>query len=330
MYSQIIYFIIALLLLTLQQPGSKPLHPPAQTALLVLVLLAGFVAACQAAFRPLRKLLIEQGANTSAVLMYHRIQGRLNVLVILVLVFHVYVLDVKYYLGVVPGFSEFMSISGVIGLGFYLFHLAIIWYLSHPYHDQIYGTSTARDQFVWGNVRFYLALLIPWLLFSVLSDGLQWIPKTLRWVFLRSELGQLLLFGVILGSFLVLAPWLMVRLWRCQPIPATSARTALEGFCEQHRFRLGGFLFWPIFAGEAITAGIIGVLPRLRYILMTPGILRLLDNDELQAVTAHEMGHVRRMHIPFYLVFFLGYSLLAYAWNDLLLLLLLKQPLLLG
>ncbi len=330
MYSQIIYFIIALLLLTLQQPGSKPLHPPAQTILLVLVLLGGFVAACRAAFHPLRKALNEQGADTAAILLYHRIQGRLNVLVILVLVIHVYVLDVKYYLGAVPGFAEFMSISGVIGLGFYLLHLAIIWYLSYPCHEQIHRTSTARGQFVWGNVRFYLALLIPWLLFSLLSDGLQWLPKTFRWVFLRSELGQLLLFGVILGSFLILAPWLMVRLWQCRPIPPIPARAALESFCEQHRFRLGGFLFWPIFAGEAITAGIIGVLPRLRYILMTPGIIRLLDNDELQAVAAHEMGHVRRMHIPFYLVFFLGYSLLAYAWNDLLLLLLLKQPLLLN
>jgi tetratricopeptide (TPR) repeat protein len=330
MYSQIIYFIIALLLLTLQQPGSKPLHPPAQTLLLVLVLLVGFVVACRVAFQPLRKVLDERGVDTTTILLFHRIQGRLNVLVILVLVLHVYVLDVKYYLRAVPGFAEFMSITGVIGLAFYLLHLAIIWTLSHPYHVRIHRTSTTRGQFVWGNVRFYLALLIPWLLFSVLSDGLQWIPKTLRWVFLRSELGQLLLFGVILGSFLILAPWLMVRLWHCQPIPPIPARAALESFCERHRFRLGGFLFWPIFAGEAITAGIIGVLPRLRYILMTPGILRLLDNDELQAVTAHEMGHVRRMHIPFYLVFFLGYSLLAYAWNDLLLLLLLKQPLLLG
>ncbi len=329
MYSQIITFIITLLLLTLQQPGSKPLHPPAQTAFLVLALLGFFVLACRIALRPLRTALRRQGSTASTTSMYHRIQGRLNVLVILVLAIHVYVLDVKFYLRVVPGFAEFMTVSGVVALGFYLLHLAIIWFCSYPYHRQIHATMVTRSAFVWGNARFYLALLLPWLLFSFISDGLQWLPKTFHWTFLASDLGQLLLFGVVLCAFLIYSPWLVVRLWRCQPIPPNPARTALESFCEKHRFRLGGFLFWPIVSEDAITAGIIGILPRLRYILLTPGILRLLDDDELQAVAAHEMGHVRRLHIPFYLIFFLGYSLLAYAFNDLILLFLLKQKMLL-
>jgi tetratricopeptide (TPR) repeat protein len=108
------------------------------------------------------------------------------------------------------------------------------------------------------------------------------------------------------------------------------AREALEEFCREHRFRVGDFMYWPILAGDAITAGIMGILPRLRYILMTPSLVALLDTSELQAVAAHEMGHVRRYHIPFYLVFFLGYSVLAYSLQDVLLLLLLKQKVLLN
>jgi Zn-dependent protease with chaperone function len=329
MYSQLIYFIIALLLLTLQQPGTKPLHPPAQTAILALSLFVFFVVACQLALHQLRTAILRQEPPGHLAVLYHRIQGRLNVLVILVLVVHVYVLDVKFYLRAVPGFIDFMTVSGVIGLGFYLLHLAIIWYCSHPYHQRIHQTQIARSAFVWGNVRFYLAFLTPWLLFSFILDGLQWIPKTFRWAFLASESGQFLLFGVILCAFMFYAPWLMVRLWRCQPIPPTPAKSALEDFCQNHRFRLGGFLFWPIFSEDAITAGIVGILPRLRYILMTPGILRLLNTDELQAVTAHEMGHVRRFHIPFYLLFFLGFTFLTASLDKPILLLLLKQKILL-
>jgi Zn-dependent protease with chaperone function/Tfp pilus assembly protein PilF len=329
MYSQLIYFIIALLLLTLQQPGVKPLHPPAQTAILAAALLVGFVLMCQLAYRQLRAAILRNSPQAQLTVLYHRIQGRLNVLVILVLAIQIYVLDVKFYLRAVPGFADFMTVSGLIGLAFYILHLAIIWYCSHPYHQHIYQSQVTRGAFVWGNVRFYLALLIPWLMFSFLLDGLQWIPKTFRWAFLASEPGQLLLFAILLCAFIFYAPWLMVRLWKCQPIPTTPAKLALEEFCQAHRFRLGGFLFWPIFSGDAITAGIVGILPRLRYILMTPAILRLLDTDELQAVTAHEMGHVRRLHIPFYLVFFLGYSLLAYSFNDLILMFMLKQKALL-
>ncbi len=329
MYSQLIYFIIALLLLTLQQPGTKPLHPPALTAILVFSLLAFFVLACQLALQPLRTAILRNDPLSYLNLLYQRIQARLNVLVILVLVVHIYVLDVKFYLGGIPGFVDSMTVSGLLGLGFYLLHLAIIWFFCHPYHQHIHHSLVTRSHFVWGNVRFYLALLIPWLMFSLLLDGLQWIPKTFHWTLLASELGQMLLFGVVLCAFIAYSPWLMVRVWNCQPVPLTPVRSALEEFCQKHRFQLGGFLFWPIFSGDAITAGIVGILPRLRYILMTPAILRLLDTDELEAVTAHEMGHVRRFHIPFYLLFFLGYSLLAYSLNDLILLVLLKQSTLL-
>ncbi len=219
-----------------------------------------------------------------------------------------------------------------IGLGFYLLHLAIIWYLSYPCHEQDPSDEHRRAANSCGAMCAstwrcsYHGCCFP--CSQMDSSG---SPRPLRWAFLRSELGQLLLFGVILGSFADLGAMADGAPLAMPADPAHSCPGRLSRVsANEHRFRLGGFLFWPIFAGEAITAGIIGVLPRLRYILMTPGIIRLLDNDELQAVAAHEMGHVRRMHIPFYLVFFLGYSLLAYAWNDLLLLLLLKQPLLLN
>lgn len=74
-----------------------------------------------------------------------------------------------------------------------------------------------------------------------------------------------------------------------------------------------------------LTAAVVGVLPRLRYILMTRGILRILGVEELKAVVGHEMGHVRRFHLPFYLVLFLCYSLVAYSFHDIIFVLLLKQ-----
>ena len=84
-------------------------------------------------------------------------------------------------------------------------------------------------------------------------------------------------------------------------------------------------MLWPLFGNETLTAGIIGILPRLRFILITRGLLAVLDIDELKAVVAHEMGHVRRFHILIYLLFFICYSLLAYAFHDVIFLFLLRQ-----
>jgi Zn-dependent protease with chaperone function len=330
MYSQLIYFIIALLLLSLEQPGTQALRPPALTALFTAALFCVYVVLCRLAFVPLQAALQRGATAARLTLVYHRILARLNLLVLVVLTIYIYVFDVKFYLQAIPGFEESLTVSGLVGLSVYVLHLGVIWFWSHPFCQQVQGTTLTRWDFVWGNVQFYLALLIPWVLISLVSDAFQVLPKAFRWRFLATDLGQLLLFSLILLGFLAFSPWLVVRLWKCRPLPPSLPREVLEEFCHEHRFRVGDFMFWPILAGEAITAGIIGILPRLRYILMTPSLLALLDTTELQAVAAHEMGHVRRYHIYFYLVFFLGYSVLAYSLQDVLLLLLLKQKVVLN
>ncbi|WP_207681895.1 M48 family metallopeptidase [Desulfonema magnum] len=66
-----------------------------------------------------------------------------------------------------------------------------------------------------------------------------------------------------------------------------------------------------------ITAAVMGLVKKFRYILVTEGLLRLLNTEEIEAVIAHEIGHVKRKHLVFYLFFFTGYMLLSYATFDL-------------
>jgi STE24 endopeptidase len=42
---------------------------------------------------------------------------------------------------------------------------------------------------------------------------------------------------------------------------------------------------------------ITGVLPSLRYVLITDYLLDNLDDDELEAIVAHEIGHGRQHHL---------------------------------
>ena len=66
-----------------------------------------------------------------------------------------------------------------------------------------------------------------------------------------------------------------------------------------------------------ITAGVMGLVRRYRYILVTDALLNLLKPEEVDAVIAHEIGHVKRKHLLFYLFFFVGYMLFSYAIFDL-------------
>ncbi len=57
-----------------------------------------------------------------------------------------------------------------------------------------------------------------------------------------------------------------------------------------------------------------GFVPKFRYLLISPALLNLLDEQDLEAVVAHEIGHVKRHHMLFYLLFVAGYSLYAYVF----------------
>jgi tetratricopeptide (TPR) repeat protein len=61
-----------------------------------------------------------------------------------------------------------------------------------------------------------------------------------------------------------------------------------------------------------------GLVRRFRYILVTPALLEVLGPEEIDAVIAHEIGHIQRNHLLFYLLFFAGYLLLSYVSYDLL------------
>ena len=323
MYNQLIFFLIALLLFAMQHSADEPLLPPLENLSLGVSCFLGFVLICHLTFRRLKLAVAADFRRSSLISRYLAAQTRLSILALANLAVEVYVFNIKYYLRHLPGFESSLTLAGMTGLALFLLHLGVIWAYSYPVYQRIHHSTIRPRAFLWENLAFSTAILLPWFLISIFSDLLQLLPLP---VFLQSDAGQFLLMGGLLIGCLLFAPGLMVRLWGCRPLPANALRVELEEFARTHRFRIGNFLLWPLFGGDMLTAGIIGILPRWRYILITRGLLGLLNLDELKAVVAHEMGHVRRCHTLFFLAFFLCYSILAFAFNDLVFLLLLQAP----
>lgn len=321
MYSQLIFFLIALVLFTLQQPGSLPLMSPFATFLSVAGLWLIFAFICQVSLRHFggRLWMLSQSAATRQ---YHAIQSRLTVLALAFLATHIYVFNVKFYLQIIPGFTQSLALSGIVGIALFLAHLILLWICSHEPYKLVFRSEISLPKFLRAHIAFVSAILVPWFLISLASDLLETIHLP---HFLTGDLGNLLLLTILLIVFVLFAPWLVVRLWGCEPLPPDHVREELQSFCQRYHFVLGNFMLWPLFGNEMLTAGIIGALPRCRYILITSGLLKVLNIDELKAVVAHEMGHARRLHIFTYLLFFIGYAALTYSYQDLIFLLLLKN-----
>jgi STE24 endopeptidase len=103
---------------------------------------------------------------------------------------------------------------------------------------------------------------------------------------------------VFAGPILVIVlifPGALRPVWLTRPLPEGPLRRRLESCASRFGVRVRDILVWRT-GGRVVNAALVGTIPSLRYVLVTDGLLGLLDEDELEAVFAHEAGHARLHH----------------------------------
>jgi Zn-dependent protease with chaperone function len=202
-------------------------------------------------------------------------------------------------------------LTSLLGILPFLLLLVSVWISSYPARLGQGGRGHSLQAYVSAQGKLYLPTVLPWFALLLLMDLLALLAPQLQ---RRVEEDVLWGLGTFAAVLVVLAwafPRLVVGLWRCPPMEAGPRRNRLEKFFERHGFRSRGIVLWNLFEGSFSTAGILGVFPGSRYILVTPALLDALNDDELEAVMAHEMGHARHRHMVFYLAFMVGLTLLV-------------------
>ncbi len=111
---------------------------------------------------------------------------------------------------------------------------------------------------------------------------------------------------ISLGSallVLVFAPEILRRVLHTQPLPPSPLRDRLEALCRRSNLRYREILLWQT-ENNMGNAAVMGLLPRVRYILLSDLLLESMRDDQIEAVFAHEVGHVVHRHMGWYIVFF--------------------------
>jgi Zn-dependent protease with chaperone function len=105
---------------------------------------------------------------------------------------------------------------------------------------------------------------------------------------------------VLSAAGLALAPDLLVRLWKARPLPEGPLLDRFRELCDRAGVRRPRFFVWPTGRFAMVNAMVAGLLPARRTVLFTDAMLAEFAPDELSAVLAHELGHVRHRHLVFY------------------------------
>jgi len=119
------------------------------------------------------------------------------------------------------------------------------------------------------------------------------------------------------GSFAALIvliavlPFLLRLLLGFRPLPAGPLRDRLLRVAQRLNFRCSEIMLWNTRNGVA-NALVVGVVPMLRYVVLSDRLIADMDDDEVDAVFGHEAGHVKHHHMLYYMGF-LFVSLAALA-----------------
>jgi STE24 endopeptidase len=104
-----------------------------------------------------------------------------------------------------------------------------------------------------------------------------------------------------IGVF-VFAPEILRRVLHTEPLRDSPLRQRLDALCQRTRIRYRDILLWKT-DNNMGNAAVMGFVPRLRYILLSDLLLERMPDEEIEAVFAHELGHIVHRHMIWYVVF---------------------------
>jgi len=316
MFGNFIFFIIALLIYSTHQPSEQTNFDLLDSVILLISLSTTFFIYSRHRFKRIVHHC-DTFSHRQLDRQFSSAVTRQSILAIALFAVDIYGLIIASFFTGVRLLEAIPTIEAIIFMALFIGYLVMVWANAHEAYKRIYQPDSILSTYIFSNIAFGIPVLLPWLLLSGIADLILALPFELPRQILTSPEGETAYFLFFLFSVAVFGPLIIQKFWRCHPLEAGSYRQRIADLCQRAELKYADILRWPIFGGRMITAGVMGLVGRFRYILVTDALLNLLTPDEIDAVIAHEIGHVKKHHLLFYLLFFIGYMIIAYATFDL-------------
>jgi Zn-dependent protease with chaperone function len=317
MFGNFIYFILVLLIYSTYQPSEETNFTGPETLFLFVGLIVIFTLFTWIQFHRIEKRIFKErffhlDNKFTATL------TRQSILAIVLFSIDIYGLGLSSFLTKIHFLALIPTFQALLFLFLFIFYLAIVWACAYGPYQVLYRTDMSRRSYVLSQISFSAPILLPWLLLSGVADIINALPFELPKRLLSTTEGEVAYFLIFLLAIAILGPTMIQKFWRCKPLETGHHRSRIENLCRKAEMGYANILYWPIFGGRMITAAVMGLIKKFRYILVTNGLLELLEPEEIDAVIAHEIGHIKKKHLLFYLMFFVGYMMISYATFNLL------------
>jgi len=192
----------------------------------------------------------------------------------------------------------------------------LVWIGDYPFHravrqarrraaDRSGGNVWTLGQYLAFNTRHHLLFVaVPVGIIILAADGLGLlIPRVVS----PHTADYLVPAAVVLSAGLVFAfaPLLVVRIWKTQRLPDGAFRRRLEETCRRLGLKYRDILLWQS-GGVIANAAVLGFIPPARYILISDALSENMSPGDIEAIFAHEAGHILYHHIFYAALFTVG------------------------
>lgn len=298
--------LVAVIFLQDRLAGSDPAPPDSTLAGILqgLALLIGITAIAALRLSGARRLLDRTG-RAEAIARAERVLGLAPMLIVLAHCINVLFFDWLDAIRAIMGDRIFLD-EAVATLP-PLLAIVFVWYMYYPIEKRVRQAllirhldrslpvppAISRGHYVVLQIRHqFLLTLLP------LALILLWVEIVDVYIvggaLDRFAIG-LQIAGVI--AVFLIAPVLIRHAWDTVPLAEGELREDLVGLCRRYGARVREILVWRTH-GNMINGAVMGVIPPLRYILLTDGLIESMSDRHIEAVMAHEIGHIKRKHLP--------------------------------
>ncbi len=169
-----------------------------------------------------------------------------------------------------------------------------------------------------------LVMAIPMTLILVANDGVSAYGRRIR-AWTKVDWADQAVLAVVAGVIFFFAPVILRYVWHTRVLPPGDLRRRLDELCRRVRLRYRQILIWES-DGMVVNAAVMGLLRPVRYIMLSDGLLEMMDDEKIEAVFGHEAGHVKHHHITYYLLFAVVSMLIVGGITELILWAMIRWP----
>jgi len=191
--------------------------------------------------------------------------------------------------------------------------LVVMWLLDWPFHRLLRQRLAAQAAVPvtagWSRGQYLLYNLRHHLLFIAVPVGLIVLGRDVLFLYVLPVVPDRAVDAVALVAMplyalavFLAAPAMIVHIWKTRPLPAGALRDALEAMAKRLRLRFRRLLEW-VTSGIIANAGVMGLIPQVRYVLLSDALLAELEPRQIEAIFAHEAGHILSHHIFYFFLF---------------------------